>query len=143
MCDSDSGQADRTLTLDFAAYLLGAGATPLLDPDTSGSPPPEAGSIRSPWFYVEVRQYQSLFPAAVVRRAYTRLWGTWRRFRKLRRCDEAFLVMFCRRGRQVELPIEVDLKGLTIYSASIDLSDPADHPDRSMAIRFSAAKLRI
>jgi hypothetical protein len=143
MCDAGPGQADRSLTLDFAAYLVGAGATPLLDLVIPGSPPSEAGAIGSPPFYVEVRQYQSVYPAAVVRRAYTRLWGTWRRFRKLRRCDEAFLVVFCRRGRRVELPIELDLDGLTVYSASIDLCDPADLPDRSMAIRFSAAKLRI
>jgi hypothetical protein len=48
MCDADSGQADRSLTLDFAAYLIGAGATPLLDPDAPGSRPPAAGSIGSP-----------------------------------------------------------------------------------------------
>jgi hypothetical protein len=139
LCDGDSNQADRSLTLDFAAYLIGAGATPLLDPPP-GSSRSAAGSIGSPVFYVEVRHYQSVYPAAVVRRAYHRLWGTWRRFRKLRRCDEAFLVVFCRRGRRVELPIEIDLDGLTIYSTSIDLCDPADHPDRSAAIRFSGAK---
>jgi hypothetical protein len=94
-------------------------------------------------FYVEVRQVQSVYPAAVVRRAYHRLWGTWRRFRKLQRCDEAFLVVFCRRGRRVELPIEIDLDGLTIYSTSIDLCDPADHPDRSTAIRFTGGKLHL
>jgi hypothetical protein len=143
MCDVDPGPADRSLTLDFAAYLVGAGATPLLDPMTQGSPPSGSDRIGSPSFYVEVRQVQSVYPAAVVRRAYTRLWGTWRRFRKLRRCDEAFLVVFCRRGRRVELPIELDLDGLTVYSASIDLRDPAAHPDRSTAIRFSAAKLHL
>lgn len=139
ICDADSNQADRSLTLDFAAYLTGAGATPLLD-RPPGSPASTAGSTGSPLFYVEVRHYQSVYPAAVVRRAYHRLWGTWRRFRKLRRCDEAFLVVFCRRGRRVELPIEIDLDGLTIYSTSIDLCEPADHPDRSAAIRFSGAK---
>lgn len=143
ICDASSGHADRSLTLDFAAYLVRAGATPLLDPATPGSQPSAAGSIGSPAFYVEVRQYQSVYPAAVVRRAYHRLWGTWRRFRKLRRCDEAFLVVFRRRGRRVELPIEIDLDGLRIYSMSIDLCDPVDHPDRSITIRFSAANLHI
>jgi hypothetical protein len=132
ICDAEAGQADRLLTRDFAAYLIGAGATPLIDP---ASP---AGSSGSPVFYVEVRHYQSVYPAAVVRRAYHRLWGTWRRFRKRLPCDEAFLVVFCRRGRRVELPIEIDLGGLTIYSTSIDLCDPAE--DRSAAIRFSGAK---
>jgi hypothetical protein len=140
ICDADANQADRSLTLDLAAYLIGAGATPLLDPAISGSPPPAAGSIGSPLFYVEVRHYQSVYPAAVVRRAYHRLWGTWRRFRKLQCCDEAFLAVVCRRGRRVELPIEIDLDGLTVYSTSIDLCEPADHPDRSAAIRFSGAK---
>jgi hypothetical protein len=143
LCDAGPGEADPSLTLDFAAYLIGAGATPLLDPATPGSQPSATGSIGSPVFYVEVRQVQSVYPAAVVRRAYHRLWGTWRRFRKLQRCDEAFLVVFCRRGRRVELPIEIDLAGLTIYSTSIDLCDPADHPDRSTAIRFSGAKLHL
>ena len=112
----------------------------MLDPVAPGSQPSGTGSIGSPSFYVEVRQVQSVYPAAVVWRAYGRLWGTWRRFRKLRRCDEAFLVVFCRRGRRVELPIEIDLDGLTIYSTSIDLCDPADHLDRSGAIQFSAAR---
>jgi hypothetical protein len=138
ICDAEGGQADRMLTRDFAAYLIGAGATPLIDPAGPGSPPLAAGSSGSPVFYVEVRHYQSVYPAAVVRRAYHRLRGTWRRFRKLLRCDEAFLVVFCRRGRRVELPIEIDLDGLTIYSTSIDLCDPAE--DRSPAIRFSGAK---
>lgn len=121
---------------------MGAGVTPLLHPAIRGSSREFPRPAGSPLFYVEARQYQATNPGALVRRAYDRLWGTWRRLRRLYRFDEAFLVVFCRRGRLVELPIEVDLGGLTIYSASVDLSDTADHPERVSTIRFSAARLR-
>lgn len=142
ICDADSGSADRLLTLDFGRYLLDAGVTPLLHPAIRGSRREIPRPAPSPLFYAEAKQYQATNPGALVRRAYDRLWGTWRRLRRLYRFDEAFLVVFCRRGRLVELPIEVDLGGLTIYSASVDLSDTADHPERASTIRFSAVKLR-
>src|ERR1043165_5539752 len=50
LCDAGPGEADPSLALDFAAYLIGAGATPLLDPATPGSQPSAAGSIGSPLF---------------------------------------------------------------------------------------------
>jgi hypothetical protein len=140
LCDPNSRNAYRLLAQDIGQYLLEFGVTPLLDPAIFAAPIPRAADSPSlPALYVETLLYRTANPGSLVRRAYHRLWGKWRRFRTLRDCDEAFLVVFCRRGRLVELPIELNHDGLTIYAASIDLSETAAQPDRAATISFSAA----
>jgi hypothetical protein len=44
--------------------------------------------------------------------------------------------MFCRRGRLIELPLELEHDGMVIYSVTIDLAEVGEQPDRPVTIQF-------
>jgi hypothetical protein len=51
------------------------------------------------------------------------VWGTWRRLRNPLHVPEAFLLVFRRGGRVVDLPPEVRYRGLVLHSMLVDLVD--------------------
>jgi hypothetical protein len=139
LCETKGQDLDRLLTSDLSHYLAGVGISPLID-DGGDVPrrrrPPRVPSAA---YYAEARQYTTSNPGAPIRRAYTQVWGTLGRLRKIYRCTAAFLVVFRRAGRLVELPPVIDFDDLRLYSVLVDLSP--DH-ERSAAIRFTEANLR-
>jgi hypothetical protein len=139
MCDADGKHAERLLTMDFVRYLSAEGISALSEarPDTAGDNPAAA-----PRFYVEARQYKSANPGAPIRRAYARIWGSWNRLRKVHTVDEAFLVVFRRSGRRIELPPVIDFRGLRLYSGLVDIAQPDSGFDHFPAIHFSESNLR-
>lgn len=140
MCESESQDADRLLTSDFTGYLADVGIAPLIDTTVRESR--AAKRARSAAYYAEARQYTTLNPGAPIRRAYAQVWGTLSRLRKLHHCTAAFLVVFRRSGRLVELPPVIDFDELRLYSAVVDIADRSDGHARAAAIRFTEANLR-
>lgn len=138
LCDSDGKHAERLLTMDFMRYLSAEGVFALSDP----RPDPDDAPVTTPRFYVEARQYKSANPGAPIRRAYARIWGSWNRLRKLHPVDEAFLVIFRRSGRRIELPPVIDFRGLRLYSGLVDIARPDNGFDHFPAIHFSESNLR-
>lgn len=138
LCDSDGKHAERLLTMDFIRYLSAEGVF-AWSPDAAGVNGPAAATPR---FYVEARQYKSANPGAPIRRAYARIWGSWNRLRKLHPVDEAFLVVFRRSGRRIELPPVIDFRGLRLYSGLVDIARPDSGFDHFPAIHFSESNLR-
>ena len=141
LCASPAHDPDRLLTSDLIRYLAEVGISPLIDV-ASGIARRGWGTVKSSAYYAEARQYTTSNPGAPIRRAYAQVWGTLARLRKLRPCTAAFLVVFRRAGRLVELPPVIDFDELRLYSAVVDLSHPPDGEARSDVIRFTEANLR-
>ncbi len=142
VCDSNSRSAERKLTTDFARYLFDAGMPPLIDASVGALRPDVLYLSGVSMFYVEAKQYSSNNPRSQIKRAYSQVWSTWARLRKLYPCDEAFLVVFRRRGRLVELPPVIFLEGLRLYSVVIDIDTHAGSRERLSPVRLLADELR-
>lgn len=142
LCAQPAHDPDRVLTSDLSRYLAEGGITPLIDVATGIARRGRSGRAKSSAYYAEARQYTTSNPGAPIRRAYAQVWGTLARLRKLHRCTAAFLVVFRRAGRLVELPPVIDFDELRLYSAVVNLSLSPDGDDRADAIRFSEANLR-
>jgi hypothetical protein len=141
-CASDTGRAERLLTLDLARYLFDAGLTPLLDATMGGLRPDVIDVSRSSLFYVEAKQYGDEHPTSRLRSAYAQTWGTWARLRKTYNVPEAFLVVFRRAGPWVELPPVIRHDGLRLYSVVADISTEAGSRERQSPIVLTEDELR-
>lgn len=140
MCESGGWKADRRLTSDLNHYLSQVGiAAEIALPAQASRPAP---SQQTKLVYAEARQYTTFNPGPLIRRAYAHVWATLGRLRTLRHYTEAFLVVFRRAGRSVELPPVIDFAGFRLYSALVDISrTPVSH-DPAATIRFFEANLR-
>jgi hypothetical protein len=134
-------RAEAVLARDFAKYLFDAGLTPLLEADIGALRPDLVDLGGRTMLYVEAKQYSGKSPRAMLIKAYRQVWSTWGRIRAQHNCEEAFLVVFRRSGPRVELPPELHLAGLVLYSVLVDLSPRAGSSEKHTAMRIDPAEL--
>jgi hypothetical protein len=141
LANQDTGNAERRLTLDFARYLFDQGFTPLIDPTIGGLRPDILDVGGSSVFYAEAKQYADVAPRAGLVKAYKQVWSTWCRLRNQHTVTEAFLVVFRRSGRTVELPPVIAYRGLRLYSAFADIAEDAGSRERLQPVSLDPAEL--
>jgi hypothetical protein len=121
LAEQDTSSAEANLTRDFARYLFDQGLTPLINTTVGGLRPDVLDLAGPNVFYVEAKQYDNPHPTSWLRAAYQQVWGTWRRLRNPLHVPEAFLLVFRRGGRAVDLPPELRYRGLRLHSMFVDL----------------------
>lgn len=141
-CDSDTRNAERILTLDFARYMFDAGLNPLIDATVGGLRPDVLHVASGSLFYVEAKQYADEHPSSRLADGYAQVWGTWARLRKTFDVPEAFLVVFRRGGPWVELPPVIHHEGLRLYTVVADISEEGGSKEKLQPVSLTAEQLR-
>lgn len=129
------GKPEAVLTLAFARYLFDAGFNPLVDAAACGLRPDVLDPTNQPAVYVEAKQYADVGPAFTngLRGDLAQTLNTWGRLAKRWWTPEAFLLIFRRSGR----PIEIDQPGVSylgrrLYVLVVDLGAPNESGSRAM-----------
>lgn len=129
-----SGQPEGLLTLEFARYLFDAGYNPLVDATACGLRPDVLDATTSPAIYVEAKQYEQVGQGTPkqLQRALAQTLNTWARLSKRWNVPEAFLLVFRRSGRPLELEnTELRANGGRLYVLCVDLGDAAESGSRA------------
>lgn len=116
-----NGRIEGMLTLDFARYLFDVGFNPIVDPEVAGLRPDVLDPASDSSFYVEAKQYKKT-NLRQLQRNVAQVFDTWGRLRNRYDLPEAFLLVFRRGGRLVELPAAIKVKGRTLHLHLVDLA---------------------
>jgi hypothetical protein len=141
LCAQRGGTPEQKLTLHLARYVFDAGLNPILDPTMGGLRPDIVHLGPGEPLYVEAKQYKGRYPRRALMQAYSQVWSTWSRVRKLHPLNEAFIVVFRRAGPLVQLPDVVRHEGLTLFSILADISTEAGSRERGRAVVITEADL--
>lgn len=142
---SAGNKPEAVLTLAFARYLFDAGFNPLVDAAACGLRPDVLDATSAPAIYVEAKQYERVGDAlaAAVRKDLAQTVNTWSRLGKRWHLPEAFLLIFRRSGRPIELErTEARINGRRLYVLVVDLASPEESGSRArQAVRINVANL--
>lgn len=116
-----SRKVEEVLTLDLARYLFDVGFNPIVDTKIAGLRPDLLDPTLAPGVYVEAKQYVKLSVPAL-RNNVSQVFDTWARLRNRYDLPEAFLLVFRRGGRLVELPAEIRVRGRCLRLHLVDLA---------------------
>jgi hypothetical protein len=125
---------EAVLTLAFARYLFDAGFNPLVDAAACGLRPDILDATADPAFYVEAKQYEKIGNgfAGKLKEDIAQTLNTWGRLAKRWSLPEAFVLIFRRSGRPVELDrTELRVRGRRLYVCCVDLAPPDESGSRS------------
>lgn len=114
-------KVEEVLTLDFACYLFDMGFNPLVDPQIAGLRPDLLDPTLRTGLYVEAKQYTRA-SAATFSKYVSQVFDTWGRLRNTYDLPEAFLLVFRREGRLVDLPDVVKSHGRSLHLHLVDLA---------------------
>jgi hypothetical protein len=138
----DSKNAERSLTLDFAAYLFDQGFNPLIDATVAGLRPDVVDPQPTSLFYVEAKQYNKDHPRADIARGIRQVWVTWGRLRQRYPVPEAFVLVFRRSGPLVvSRSVSYDGRRMHLVVVDITLSEETGSKEYYQPISFSDAEL--
>lgn len=129
-----SGKPEAFLTLEFARYLFDAGYNPLVDAAACGLRPDVLDVTAEPAVYVEAKQYENVGDAiaADLRKGLAQTLNTWSRLANRWCVPEAFLLLFRRSGRPLELEnSELRVNGGRLYVLCVDLADASESGSRA------------
>ena len=132
--DAARGQrkVEEVLTLDFARYLFDMGFNPLVDPRIAGLRPDLLDPSLRPGLYVEAKQYTRASKASFSKYV-NQVFDTWGRLRNTYDLPEAFLLVFRREGRLVDLPEVVKSQGRALHLHLVDLAPATKAGSRAKA----------
>jgi len=117
---------------ELARFLFDAGLNPVTEV-VLGNVRADIVAVATPTLYVEAKQYQR-GERKVVTDAMKQIWDTAGRLtEEPYKIREAFLVIFRRGGRRVQLPEHVPGFGITVYLVLIDIGDAAQTGSRQRA----------
>lgn len=125
-----SSKVEDVLTLDFARYLFDVGFNPIVDPTIAGLRPDLLDPSLTPGVYVEAKQYVEP-RRADLRKNVAQVFDTWGKLRNQYDLPEAFLLVFRRGGRLLELPSEIRVKGRCLRLHLVDLAPSAQAGSRA------------
>jgi hypothetical protein len=132
--ESGKRKPEAVLTLAFARYLFDAGFNPLVDATACGLRPDVLDATTEPAVYVEAKQYENVSDGIVadLRKDLAQTINTWRRLSKRWRTPEAFLLVFRRSGRPIEIENpEVRHQGKRLYVLVVDLGAAEESGSRA------------
>jgi hypothetical protein len=136
---------EAILTLAFARYLFDSGFNPLVDAAACGLRPDVLDATNEPAIYVEAKQYENVGDGLVdaLRRALAQTINTWSRLAKRWRIPEAFLLIFRRSGRPIEIENpQVHWVAKRLYVLVVDLGAASESGSRaSQPVRIDIAEL--
>jgi hypothetical protein len=125
---------EAVLTLAFARYLFDAGYNPLVDAAACGLRPDIFELTAQPAVYVETKQYERVGKGIgnALRRDLAQTITTWARLAKRWHTPEAFLLLFRRSGRSIEIENpEVRWRGGRLYVLVVDLAEAKETGSRA------------
>ena len=140
-----SGGPEDRLTAEFARYLFDAGLSPLTKPLAGGLQPDLLDPQAS--FYVEAKQYASSSARTDIIKAVAQVLDTVGRLRGgPYAVDEAFCIIFRRKGPYYDLPEVLQTETYRLHLVLVDLAPPTragrrqrDKPVQVPADEFFAA----
>jgi hypothetical protein len=128
------GKAEAILTLEFARYLFDGGYNPLVDATTCGLRPDVLDATTEPAIYVEAKQYENVGDGVATKLGdgVAQTLNTWSRLAKRWDVPEAFLLVFRRSGRPIELEsTELRVNGGRLYVLCVDLAEASESGSRA------------
>lgn len=140
LATSDTENAERALTRDFAKYLFQQGMNPVTDPTIGGLRPDVVDAFQGNLLYVEAKQYNGASRSKVAE-AFRQVWGTWGRLENAYRVPEAFLLVFRVGGPRIDLPVRLRCCGRTLYPVVVDISEQAGSREKRRPWSFSETEL--
>jgi hypothetical protein len=122
-------RGEARLRDELARYLFDAGLNPITEV-VLGNVRADIVAVAPPTLYVEAKQYEQN-PGKVVKDGIKQIWDTaGRRSEEPYGIREAFLVVFRRGGRRIQLPDQVRGFAITVHLVLIDIGDAAQTGSR-------------
>lgn len=128
---------EAVLTLALARYLFDAGFNPLVDAAACGLRPDVLDATTEPKVFVEAKQYERIGPriANKMRSDVAQTLNTWARLSKRWHTPEAFLVVFRRSGRHIDITHRSVRAGCGhLYVLCIDLGPPSQSGSKAGSV---------